>query len=279
VIGVRALAFTLGPARPQFGPRAALYVTSALHASGTDLDALEAIAAETRPGRALDLGCGGGHVAYRLAPHAGEVVACDLSPDMLAAVAEAASERGFANIRTREAAAERLPFDDASFDLVATRFSAHHWRTLEPGIVEARRVARPGATAIFIDSVSPGRALHDTHLQAVELLRDTSHVRDYTVAQWIAAVERAGFTVQRVRRHRIRIDFGTWIERMRTPAVRVSAIRALQLEAPLEVREGLTKPADYAVQFDGALPFDFVWFTPRMDYKDPCAGFPPVPKA
>lgn len=42
----------------QFGPRAALYVTSALHAAGPDLDALEAIAAETRPGRALDLGCG-----------------------------------------------------------------------------------------------------------------------------------------------------------------------------------------------------------------------------
>jgi uncharacterized iron-regulated protein len=44
--------------------------------------------------------------------------------------------------------------------------------------------------------------------------------------------------------------------------------------APLEVREGATTPEDYASQFDGALPFDFVWFTPRMDYKDPCAAFP-----
>lgn len=234
----------------QFGPRAALYVTSALHASGADLDALEAIAAETRPGRAVDLGCGGGHVAYRLAPHAGEVVACDLSADMLAEVAKTASERGFANIRTREAAAERLPFDDASFDLVATRFSAHHWRTLEPGLAEAHRVARPGATAIFIDSVSPGRALHDTHLQAVELLRDTSHVRDYAVAEWVAAVVRAGFTVQRVRRHRIRIDFGTWIERMRTPAPMVAAIHALQAAASDEVR------AYFAVEPDGSFLLD-----------------------
>lgn len=236
----------------QFGPRAALYVTSALHAAGPDLDALEAIAAETRPGRALDLGCGGGHVAYRLARHAGEVVACDLSPDMLAVVARTAGERGFANIRTREAAAERLPFDDASFDLVATRFSAHHWRAFDAGLAEAHRVARPGATAVFIDSASPGRALHDTHLQAVEVLRDTSHVRNHTVAEWSAAVERAGFTVQRVRRHRIRIDFGTWIERMRTPGTMVAAIHALQAAASDEVR------AYFAIEPDGSFLLDVV---------------------
>lgn len=236
----------------QFGPRAALYVTSALHASGPDLDAVEAVAAESRPARALDLGCGGGHVAYRLAPHAGEVVACDLSPDMLAVVATTAGERGFANLRTRQAAAEQLPFDDASFDLVATRFSAHHWRTLDPGLAEAHRVARPGATAIFVDSMSPGRALHDTHLQAVELLRDTSHVRNYTAAEWITAVTRAGFTVQRVRRHRIRIDFGTWVERMRTPATMVAAIHALQAAASDEVR------AYFAVEPDGSFFLDVI---------------------
>jgi len=48
---------------------------------------------------------------------------------------------------------------------------------------------------------------------------------------------------------------------------------ALVVVAPLESREGLTRPEDYAMLFDGTLPFDFVWFTPRMDYKDPCAGF------
>jgi uncharacterized iron-regulated protein len=48
--------------------------------------------------------------------------------------------------------------------------------------------------------------------------------------------------------------------------------------APLEVRDTLTRPEDYATLFAGALPFDFVWFTPRMDYSDPCAQFP-VPRA
>jgi SAM-dependent methyltransferase len=234
----------------QFGPQAQAYVQSAVHAAGEDLDQLEAIAARLRPGRALDLGCGGGHVTYRLSPHARAVTACDLSGEMLAAVRATAEARGLGNIATELAPAERLPFPDAAFDLVATRFSAHHWRDLDRGLGEARRVARAGAAAVFIDAVSAGRPLLDTHLQAVELLRDPSHVRDYTVAEWTAAAERAGFDVGGVTRRRVRMDFPTWIRRMRTPAVQAEAIRALQSHASAEVR------AHFEIEPDGSFQLD-----------------------
>lgn len=234
----------------QFGPRAAAYVESPVHAAGEDLDALEVIAARLRPARAVDLGCGGGHVAYRLAAHAGAVVASDLSPEMLDAVAETARERGIANIETREAAAERLPFTDASFDLTASRFSAHHWGDLDRGLSEAHRVTRPGGAAVFIDAVSPGRPLLDTHLQAVEVLRDASHVRDYTIAEWTASAERAGFEIAAVTRRRIRIEFASWIARMRTPKPLAEAVLALQAAASREVK------AHYAIEADGSFMLD-----------------------
>lgn len=230
----------------QFGPRAAAYVQSAVHAAGADLDALEALAAAARPARALDLGCGGGHVAYRLAAHAKEVVACDLSADMLQAVAATAQARGLGNIATRQAAAERLPFDDEAFDFSATRFSAHHWRDLRQGLAEAHRVTRRGAPAVFIDAVSAGRPLLDTHLQAIELLRDTSHVRDYTVGEWTGAVEAAGFNVARLARHRIRMAFADWTARMRTPPGQAAAVRALQAAASDEVQ------AHFVIEADGS---------------------------
>lgn len=78
----------------QFGPQAAAYVQSAVHAAGADLDRLETIAQALQPRHALDLGSGGGHVAYRIAGHAGAVTACDLSAEMLAAVAQVAAGRG-----------------------------------------------------------------------------------------------------------------------------------------------------------------------------------------
>src|ERR1700761_4322535 len=86
----------------QFGSRAAAYLTSAVHARGEDLDALTALVRGQPEPRVLDLGCGGAHVTFAAAPHAREVVAYDLSADMLATVARAARERGLANVATQQ---------------------------------------------------------------------------------------------------------------------------------------------------------------------------------
>ncbi|MFT3976450.1 MAG: class I SAM-dependent methyltransferase [Sphingomonas bacterium] len=234
----------------QFGPRADAYVRSAVHSSGADLDALEALARREKPERALDLGAGGGHVSYRLAPHAGSVTAVDLSPEMIAAVASTAAARGLSNIETCVAPAGNLPFADGAFDFLACRFSAHHWRDFEGGLRQARRVLRPGATAIFIDAVSPGQAAFDTHLQAVELLRDPSHIRDYTSAEWEAALARAGFLTRNLVLRRLRMDYETWVERMRTSAAHREAIRSLQKQASRETA------AHFGIEPDGSFMLD-----------------------
>jgi SAM-dependent methyltransferase len=212
----------------QFGTRATAYLQSAVHAQGADLQALAALVDDKRAARVLDLGCGAGHVSFAVAPRAAQVVAYDLSPDMLDVVARAAAERGLHNITTRQGVAERLPFADASFDCVLSRYSAHHWHDFEAGLREAARVLKPGGIAGFVDAVSPGAPLLDTYLQAVELLRDSSHVRDYSRAEWDAAMVRAGLRPCAVRSHRVRLEFAVWVERMRTPQVQVDAIRALQ---------------------------------------------------
>src|SRR5262245_61972948 len=97
----------------QFGPRAQAYVDSAVHASGPDLEVVEAVLRTAAPSRALDIGTGGGHLAYLMARHAARVTATDLSTEMLTAVAATARQRGLVNVDTRLAPAEDLPFDDA----------------------------------------------------------------------------------------------------------------------------------------------------------------------
>ena len=239
-----------GLVETQFGPRARAYVESAVHAQGADLDALEEILRRVRPACALDLGAGGGHVSYRMALHAGRVTAADLSPEMLAALAETAKDKGLTNIETVRAPAENLPFENEAFDFLGCRFSAHHWRDVDAGLRESRRVLKRGSRAVFIDVCSPGAPALDTHLQTIEILRDPSHVRDYGVAEWAAALARAGFMPDSCRTWRLRIDFPSWIARMRTPEDHVRAIRSLQKMAARETK------AYFAIEADGSFQFD-----------------------
>ena len=169
---------------------------------------------------------------------------------MLGAVQGEAAARGLANIRTVAGAAERLPFDDNSFGLVVSRFSAHHWRDIEQGLREVRRVLAAGAPAIFVDVAAPDLRAADTHLQAIELLRDPSHVRDYSRREWLGMLGEACFSLSSVSAGRLRMSFASWIERMSVPPARSAAIRELQALASQEVAE------HFAIEPDGSFTLD-----------------------
>lgn len=232
----------------QFGPQANAYLHSAVHATGPDLQAVPALLAPhlaQRPCRALDVGCGGGHLSFLLADQGADTVACDPAAGMLAAVREGAAARGLTpRLSTQEAHAEHLPFDTASFDVVATRYSAHHWRCLRPGLAEMHRVLRPTGRLLVIDVLGFADALVDTHFQTLELLRDRSHVRNRTAAQWQAVLAEQDFELEHQAEWPLRLTFADWVQRMQTPPAKVAMLRALQLEAPDEVRAALAIEAD-----------------------------------
>ncbi len=230
--------------------RAQDYVNSVNHSTGDDLDQIEAMLRGASSSRVLDLGCGGGHVSYCAAPHVAHVVACDVTASMLEVVAQTAAERGLPNITVEQGAAEHLPFSNAAFDVVLCRFTTHHWRNMEAGLREARRVLAPGGRAVFIDVVAPADAILDTHLQAMEVLRDPSHVRNYTLAEWIAALSRSGLSVSGITTRKLRMQFPVWIARTRTSAEHANVIRSLQSDSTEVVR------SHFAIGPDGSFDLD-----------------------
>lgn len=234
----------------QFGSRADAYVTSAVHAAGADLDQLKAFVQAHSFGRVLDLGCGGGHVSFTMAPHVGEAIAYDLSVAMLAAVTKEAASRGLANLTTKQGKAEVLPFEDASFDFVATRYSTHHWQDVPAALREAHRVLKPGASLMVIDAVAPDNVLCDTFVQTIEMLRDPSHVRDYSIREWLDMLKAAGFVPAEPVRRRVHLDYASWIARMQTPKVQADAIQALIAQCSDDVR------AHFAIEPDGSFMLD-----------------------
>jgi SAM-dependent methyltransferase len=220
----------------QFGRVAENYRTSKDHASGEDLAAITRLAQATTAPRVLDAGCGAGHASVAVAPHSREVVALDLTPGMLAQVERLAAERGLTNIRTQQGDVEHLPFDAGAFDLVVSRYSAHHWPQPARAVSEILRVLKPGGRFILSDIVAPEAPALDTFLQAVELLRDRSHVRDHTIAQWQALLAGLGATSRVVLTWQLPLDFRAWVERMATPPENVAMLRHLLATAPADAR-------------------------------------------
>jgi len=237
----------------QFSPHSDAYLRSAVHASGPDLVEMERILTPLRPVRALDVGCGGGHASYLLARVAQDVVAFDLSPAMLQTVAAEADRRGFQHLQTCVGEVCSLPFPANSFDVVVTRYSAHHWENLPAALAEMHRVLRPGGTLLVSDVVAPAHPLSDTWLQSLELLRDPSHVRDYSAAEWKTKLKEAGFSLGTETLYRGRLDFTAWIARMSTPPLQVEAIRALQQLAPSPVSQHFDFEADGSFCIDTML--------------------------
>lgn len=220
-----------------FGNVAENYRHSVVHANGEDLARMIKLIQAVGGGRVLDVGCGAGHVAINAAPVASEVVAFDLTENMLEQVKILAVERGVANVTTQLGSADSLPFPDASFDVVATRYSAHHWQNPAQAAHEMARVLKPGGVCLVSDIIALENPVHDTFLQTIEFLRDGSHVRDYRVSEWTAFLNAAGLSVSVEMEWDLPLNFDSWVNRIGTPPLKVEMLRLLLSEATVEIRQ------------------------------------------
>ena len=105
---------------------------------------------ESAFGEALEIGSGTGYFSLNLLQLGliGRLVATDISPGMLGELAATAERLGL-DLKTEATDAERLPFEDGSFDLVFGHAVLHHLPDLPAALAEFRRVLRPGGTLAF----------------------------------------------------------------------------------------------------------------------------------
>ena len=109
---------------------------------------------QLRPGDlVLDLCCGTGDLAHQILRGGGRVVASDFCHEMLCAVPAKAPLA-----RRVEADALRLPFADGRFDAVTIGFGLRNLADPAAGLLEMRRVLRPGGRLVILEfSRPPGR--------------------------------------------------------------------------------------------------------------------------
>ena len=217
--------------RAQYGSVGDAYVKSAGHATGKDLARMVEEAKPLPTDRLLDIATGGGHVARTFSPYVGQIVASDLTPEILHHAGVAFAEQGLTNIETRIADAESLPFDDGSFEIVTCRIAPHHFPHPDRFVSEVARVLTSGGRFILIDSTVPdGEA--GLFVNRIEKLRDPSHVRSLTIAEWQAMLVENGFDIATVETFPKRHDFAEWTSRSRMAGSDREALANIILNAP-----------------------------------------------
>ncbi len=223
----------------QFGTHAQNYVTSQVHATGTDLDIMLRFANPQPHHVALDVATGGGHTALKLAPHVKSVVATDITQPMLDA-AEAFITPQADNITFQIADAESLPFEDATFDVVTCRIAAHHFPDVFRFGLEAARVLKPGGVLVVQDHDAPTEDRAARYMDAFERLRDPSHVRIYSEAEWRSTFLDAQLEIEQLDTNFTHdAAFIPWAERMGcTPQV-IEKLTIMMAQAPDAVKTWL----------------------------------------
>lgn len=230
----------------QYQDKSQAYLTSSVHAQGIEFQKMQQLIQSHQFKTVLDLGCGGGHVSYQVAPWVEQVTAYDLTPSMVELVAQQATQKGLNNVIAQQGAAESLPFADQSFDCVISRYSAHHWQNVAQAMAEICRVLTPQGKVVMVDILGNSNPVMDTFFQTIESIRDPSHVRNYSLQEWVHFAECAGLRIECVEKQHLELEFQSWTERMQTPEYAVQTIRYLQRKASDQTRHY------YQIQADGS---------------------------
>jgi ubiquinone/menaquinone biosynthesis C-methylase UbiE len=232
--------------RRQYSRQAHLYAKSRPHALGDTLQLMASWAEGRGTERVLDVATGCGFCAFAVAPSVAKVIGLDLTPSMLKEASRLAEERGLRNVEFREGDAEALPFPDSYFDIVSCRISAHHFSSPMSFLSESWRVLTSGGSLLLVDTSSPDETVACWH-NDVERMRDPSHVRNLTPAQWRDLVQRAGLSiVEFSAEHRTHLEFSDWVKTSGCSPDTISTLLQRFEQAPLEVKR------TFGIQANGA---------------------------
>lgn len=242
-----------GSAQRMFGPQAGVYATSQVHVRDDSLEVLQRLAAQpdSKPyGWAADLGTGAGFTAFAMTQCSDRVVATDPTSPMLEQARRLGNERGLENLRLSRNVAESLPFASASLDLVTSRKAGHHFSDLNLAFDEVRRVLKTGGVFVMADSVCPEDDDVDRWMNAIELRRDFSHVRNRKISEISGMLAVRGLEVQAQEGARIFLKFNEWVARTVAPEPEATNLRNDFLEAPAGAREAFQiKPSGDDIDF------------------------------
>jgi ubiquinone/menaquinone biosynthesis C-methylase UbiE len=185
----------------QFTRQAAPFAQSQAIRNEQALNQIVALANAGPDDTCLDVACGPGLLACAFARVVRYAVGIDLTPAMLDQARLTQVQQSLANVSWQQGDVTALPYPDGHFSIVSSRYAFHHLTNPQAVLNEMKRVCKPGGRIVVADMApAPGKA---AALNAEEFLRDPSHVRALTEAEFQALFTKAGLPEPGITRSRV----------------------------------------------------------------------------
>ena len=185
----------------QFTRQAAPFAAAAAIRNQEALDRIVQWAGACPDDTVLDVACGPGLLACAFARVAKHATGIDMTPAMMDQASKTQQEQGIKNVSWQPGDVYSLPFPDAQFSIVSSRFVFHHLQDPVAALREMKRVCQSGGKIVVADMAPlPEKA---AALNAAELLRDPSHVRAMPLDELRSLFEQAGLAGLQLNRYRM----------------------------------------------------------------------------
>jgi SAM-dependent methyltransferase len=191
----------------QFSKQAIPFASSPSIRDEATLDQIVCMTQAGPDDNVLDVACGPGLLVCAFARVVRHATGIDLTPAMLRQARREQKQRGLRNVTWQKGDVLPLPYGDAEFSIVSSRFAFHHLTDPLGVLKEMRRVCKPGGRIAVADG-APGLDKVSA-LNMVERLRDPSHVRLMPLEELTELFAQAGLPKPEVERYRLegRLDF------------------------------------------------------------------------
>ena len=203
------------------------------------MDRINSVASTSSNVRILDLGCGPGIIVEALATAAKEIVAFDLTPAMIHLTRQRCQEAKLTNVLFIVGQAENIPLEDSTFDVVVTHFTFHHFSDPKPVISEIVRILRPNGRVIIAEVLSSEDAEKAKLHNALEILRDPSHVRMFSRSEFRTLLESGGLHITMEEGWTLNREFSEWIQITNAPERSEPLFTVMQNLAKAGLKSGI----------------------------------------
>jgi ubiquinone/menaquinone biosynthesis C-methylase UbiE len=161
----------------------------------------------------LDVACGGGLVVCAFAQTVRDATGIDVTPAMLERAKALAESKGLGNVSWDQGDVQSLPYPDATFSIVVSRFTFHHFLNPLAVLKEMLRVCAPGGRVVVADVEAASDPIKAHEFNRMEKLRDPSHVRAMPVAELKGLFSLAGLREPRTASYELRDELENLLRR------------------------------------------------------------------